>query len=105
MIIRLVLYILGNTLTSFYFYQKRLEENSCRFTMCKLLTLEMATVPNIFFWEENKRSSSKNEQILNQHALHISVSAGKSVSYYFEDEILNAIQGSVNAITLKATAE
>jgi peptidoglycan/LPS O-acetylase OafA/YrhL len=58
-----------------------------------------------FFCEEDKCLGSRDGQILYQDAHHISVSAGKSVSYYLEGEILNAIQGSVNAITLQATAE
>lgn len=47
-----------------------------------------------FFCEEDKCGGSKDGKIMYKDAHHISVSAGETISYYLEGEILNAIEGS-----------
>ena len=56
-----------------------------------------------FFCEDDKCNGSKDGQILYKDAHHISVSAGHTVSYYLEGQIVNAIEGTPS--TLDASIE
>jgi peptidoglycan/LPS O-acetylase OafA/YrhL len=47
-----------------------------------------------FFCDEDKCAGSKDGKIMYKDAHHISVTAGETISYYLEGEILNAIEAS-----------
>lgn len=51
-----------------------------------------------FFCEDDKCGGTKDGEILYKDAHHISVSAGKSLSYYLEGEIVNAIEGGSSTL-------
>jgi hypothetical protein len=53
----------------------------------------MSALCNALF-DDDKYGGRKDEKILYKDAHHISVSAGETISYYLEGEILNAIEGS-----------
>jgi hypothetical protein len=56
-----------------------------------------------FFCDDEKCGGSQNGEIMYKDAHHISVTAGQTISYYLEGEIVNAIEGTGK--TLEASAE
>ncbi|WP_166424083.1 acyltransferase family protein [Paraglaciecola sp. 20A4] len=58
-----------------------------------------------FFCENDKCGGTKNGEIMYKDAHHISVSAGKSMSYYLEGEIVNAIEGSSSTLEVSGVLE